>query len=290
MTATESHVDLTFEDRARAVDAAVTVVGALESPAARAGMDLKDAIEAFHKPALIRIVQSLKADTRGKELLFELVDDPDVRAVFALHGIIRADPLTRANQALAEVRPYLQSHGGDVELVRIEGRRAVVKLLGSCNGCSMSSVTLREGVEDALVNGVDEIDGIIVADDEPSPAFIPLSSVGRRDKPETGWVEGPPVAEVSDGQMVRFDVTVRGIDESFVITNVDNRIAAFRNACAHQGMTLDGGMIDDGVIICPWHGFKFEATTGECISAPGAQLEQLPTRVDDGHVWVRAMS
>ncbi len=35
-------------------------------------------------------------------------------------------------------------------------------------------------------------------------------------------------------------------------------------------MTLDGGMIDDGILICPWHGFKFEATSGECISAPGA--------------------
>ena len=62
----------------------------------------------------------------------------------------------------------------------------------------------------------------------------------------------------------------------------------FRNACVHQGMTLDGGMIDAGIIVCPWHGFTFEATTGECISAPGAQLSQIPTRIESGHVWVRA--
>jgi nitrite reductase/ring-hydroxylating ferredoxin subunit len=57
-------------------------------------------------------------------------------------------------------------------------------------------------------------------------------------------------------------------------------------------MPLDKAIIDttEGTLTCPWHGFCFDATTGECLTMPGAQLEQLPLRVEDGHVWVRASS
>lgn len=287
MTATESTPqvsdDPTFEELAQAVDRSVQRLDDLDPESRTAAEELKAAVEAFHRPALVHIVRTLRQDPAGKELLFQLVEDPAVRAVFALQGIIKADPLTRANVALVGVRPYLQSHGGDVELVRIEDGAAFVRLQGSCNGCSMSAVTLRESVEVALVSGVDEIDRVEVLEDQPTSAFIPLDSVGVRRTAETGWIKGPRSGDVPDGGMIRFDVE----DDSFIATNVDNRIAVFRNACVHQGMTLDGGMIDDGVLVCPWHGFKFEASTGECISAPGAQLQQIPTRVEDGHVWAR---
>ena len=279
---------VSFEQRAEAVDEALKAVEELDGEAKKAASALKDAVEAFHREALVHIVKTLKDDPSGKPILFDLVDDPSVRAVLGLHGIIRADPMVRAKVALDTVRPYLQSHGGDVELVRIEDGAAFVRLQGSCNGCSMSAVTLREGVEEALVKGVDEVDRVEVLEDEPTAAFIPLSAVGKKKSEDTGWVSGPSASEVPEGEMLRFDVdTGMKEAESFVVTNVDNRFAVFRNACVHQGLTLDGGMMDDGVIICPWHGFKFEASSGECISAPGAQLEQVPTRVEDGKIWVR---
>lgn len=285
---TPAQPDVSFEQLARRVDDARRAVDAFDTAEQRRALELAEAIEAFHRPALVTMVQALRADPRGKELLFQLVDDPGVRAVFALHGIIKADPMTRANQALASVRPYLQSHGGDVALVRIADGAAFVRLEGSCSGCSMSAVTLREGVEEALVT-LPEVDRIEVLDDEPTAAFIPIDMVGRKpSRKDTGWVEGPPTDAVADGDMLRFDVRLGDATESFVVTNTEQRFAVFRNACVHQGLTLDGGLIDDGVIICPWHGFKFEAATGECISAPGAQLEQVPTRIDHGHVWIRA--
>ncbi len=282
--------ELEFERLAAAVDRAMAAVDDLDDDARAVSTALKDAVEAFHAPALVHIVRTLRDDPRGKELLFELVDDPGVRAIFGLHGIIKADPMTRARQALGSVRPYLHSHGGDVELVRIEDGVAFVRLHGSCNGCSMSAVTLRDGVEEALV-AIPEIDRIEELKDEPTTAFIAVEMIGRKPNADAGWVKGPPVDAVSEHSMLRFDIEGANeagpITESFVVTNIDQKFAVFRNACVHQGLTLDGGMIDDGMLICPWHGFKFEATTGECISAPGAQLEQLPTRIDDGHVWVR---
>ncbi len=278
----------TFEALARRVDEARSALDDLAPDDAATAIDLQAAIEAFHRPALVAIVQTLRDDPRGKELLFELVDDPSVRAVLALHGIIRADPITRANQALATVRPYRQSHGGDVEIVRIEGGTAYVRMQGSCNGCSMTAVTLQEGVTEALVAGVDEVDRVEVLDDEPTSAFIPVGSVGRKGGVDSGWLRGPAVEDLVEGQIHRVDLErTDGTPESFVVTNVDQTLAVFRNACVHQGLSLDGGLIDDGVLVCPWHGFRFDATSGECVSAPGAQLEPLPSRVDEGHLWIR---
>ncbi len=281
-----------LEILASAVDRAQREVGELDDDAKQAAEGLKVALEAFHRPALVHIVQTLREDPRGKELLFELVDEPMVRAVLGLHGIIRADPMTRANRELESVRPYLQSHGGDVELVKIEGNTAYVRLHGSCNGCSMSAVTLRDGVEEALVSGVAEIENVEVLEDEPTVAFIPIDSIGRRlDKKslsDLGWVQGPEVSAVGSDTMLRFDVASDvGDTQSFIATSVDNRLAVFRNECVHQGMTLDGGVVDDGVIVCPWHGFTFEASSGDCISNPGAQLQQVPTRIENSRLWVQ---
>jgi len=277
----EDRPEAAFEDDARRVDDAVAAVERLDAPARQAATELKQAVEGFHRAALVHVVRTLRADPRGKELLFELVDDPSVHAVLALHGIIRPSVHARAEAALDAVRPYLRSHGGDVELVEVADGRAHVRLHGSCNGCSMSAVTLREGVEEALVTGVDEVTGIEVLDDQPTVAFIPVASVERRD---TGWVTGPQASEVPLGGMLRVDLD----DQSFIVTNVDQRLAVFRNECVHQGMTLDGGMIDDGVLVCPWHGFRYEASSGECISAPGAQLPQVPMRIEDGRLSIRA--
>lgn len=281
-----------LEVLASAVDKAQSGVDELDDEAKEAALELKKALEDFHKPALVQIVRTLKDDPRGKELLFGLVDEPMVRAVLGLHGIIRADPMTRANAALDSVRPYLQSHGGDVELVRIEDRVAYVRMQGSCNGCSMSAVTLRDGVEEALVGGIEEIDSVEALEDEPTAAFIPLDSIGRKPQKKTmaelGWVEGPEVSEASSDAMLRFDVTTdAGDTQSFIATIADNRIAVFRNECVHQGLSLDGGMVDDGIIICPWHGFKFEASSGDCVSNPGAQLQQVPTRIENDRILVQ---
>lgn len=270
-----------FTDLAAEVDAAVRRAAELDEAARERADDVRSAIEAFHRPALVHIVQTLRADPRGKELLFELVDDPAVRAVFALHGIIRPDPVARAERALSTVRPYLQSHGGDVELVSIDGSVARVRLHGSCSGCSMSAVTLREVVSEALVEQVDEVASVEVVDDQPTAAFIPVEAIGR--KRDTGWRRGCDVSEVDPGRIVRIDVDAG----SFVAVNVDQRIAVFRNECPHQGRTLDGGDCADGILRCPWHGFTYDAASGECLSAPGVQLTQVPTRIEDGAVWVQ---
>lgn len=63
------------------------------------------------------------------------------------------DPDLLAEQ-IELLRPALRAHGGDIELVRVEGSRIVVRLTGACAGCPMAQLTLKQGVEKFLVKRV----------------------------------------------------------------------------------------------------------------------------------------
>jgi len=280
-----------FEQLAAKVDQAVAEVRGLSEDARRRAFALKSAIEEVHKIGLTKIVRALKTDPRGKEILFELVDDPAVRMLFAMHGLIRADVRTRAERVVEMIRPHIQSHGGDVALIAVEGGVASVRLSGSCTGCSMSAVTLRTTVEEALKEHCPEITEVRHVPDEPKeePPATVMVQLGLPGKSEilsaSGWVAGPAVNDLPDGRGVAMDTPVAKV----VLLKAAGGIRAYRNECAHQGLPLDGGTIDPeaNTLTCPWHGFHFDCDTGECLTAPAAQLEQFPVRIENGLVWVR---
>jgi len=71
------------------------------------------------------------------------------------------DLTTKVNAAIEGLRPYLISDGGDMELVEITTEKLVrVKLIGACKNCSMSPMTLKAGLEEALKNVAPEIIGV----------------------------------------------------------------------------------------------------------------------------------
>jgi Fe-S cluster biogenesis protein NfuA len=55
--------------------------------------------------------------------------------------------LTEIEKALDEIRPFLQSDGGNIEFVSLENDKVKVRLLGNCIGCSVNQMTLKNGVE-----------------------------------------------------------------------------------------------------------------------------------------------
>lgn len=62
--------------------------------------------------------------------------------------------LDALREAIEQVRPALHSHGGDIELVGLEGDEVIVRLTGACQGCPMAAMTLKQGVEKFLVKRV----------------------------------------------------------------------------------------------------------------------------------------
>jgi Fe-S cluster biogenesis protein NfuA len=90
----------------------------------------------------------------------ELLADELVAHLLLAHDLHPESVDTRVARALEEVRPYLGSHGGDVELLGIEGDIARVRLQGTCNGCPSSSATLRHAIEDAVARAAPELAGV----------------------------------------------------------------------------------------------------------------------------------
>lgn len=76
------------------------------------------------------------------------------------------DLKNKVNAAIENLRPYLISDGGDMELVEITNDNIVrVKLIGACKSCSMSPMTLKAGLEEALKNVAPEIKGVEAIED-----------------------------------------------------------------------------------------------------------------------------
>jgi Fe-S cluster biogenesis protein NfuA len=101
-----------------------------------------------------------------------LVDDELVSSLLVVHGL-HPDGLTaRVERSLESVRPFLAQHGGDVELLDVDADAGAVllQLLGSCDGCPSSAVTLQSAVERAIVEAAPEIVIIDVVQPAASPS------------------------------------------------------------------------------------------------------------------------
>jgi Fe-S cluster biogenesis protein NfuA len=133
---------------------------------------------------LARVVELVQIE--APELLTVLVDDELLGSLFVVHGLHPEDLATRVAAALDSVRPFLQGHGGDVELLELDEAVGAVhlRLLGSCDGCPSSAVTLRREVERAIAEAAPEIVTIDV--EEPNAADAPgvTTAVELGRKPE----------------------------------------------------------------------------------------------------------
>ncbi|TET16815.1 MAG: NifU family protein [Dehalococcoidia bacterium] len=67
----------------------------------------------------------------------------------------------KVEAVLAQIRPALQSDGGDVELVDVSQGVVRLKLTGACGGCPMATMTLRHGIERVLKEQIPEVKEVI---------------------------------------------------------------------------------------------------------------------------------
>src|SRR5579859_3820304 len=111
----------------------------------------------LHGEGLARLLAALTADVRDA-----LVADPVVASMLLVHGLHPVPLEQRVLAALDRVRPYLASHGGDVQLLGLEDGVAQLLLKGSCNGCAASASTLELAIERALEEEAPDLLGLEV--------------------------------------------------------------------------------------------------------------------------------
>jgi Fe-S cluster biogenesis protein NfuA len=163
--------------------------------------EIVQAILDLHGIGLERIFEQIaRGDETHLALIETLARDELVGNLLLLHGLHPADLETRVRQALDKVRPYLGSHGGDVELLDVRDGIVRLRMMGSCQGCPSSSVTLKLAIEEAIYQAAPDVvaieaEGTAAAAPGPgqSSGFVSVDRLyvqkGRNDgrAPEGEW-------------------------------------------------------------------------------------------------------
>lgn len=277
----------------QSIAAVENLVEAWDEPQRMGAQALKSAIEDLHKEALRRMIRALKGDPAANARLREALSDPVVWGVLRFHGLVR-DPLeARVRRALEDVRPFMESHGGGVELVAVKPPDTVeLRLTGSCHGCPASSTTLTQGVEKAIREHCPEILHIHQVSRSAeaanaSPArgeggsvhYISPFALGAKG----GWQDATTLDRIPERGILACEIKGRAL----LLSRHGDAVSCFDNRCAHLGMPLDMGEVADGVITCGYHGFRYLLETGECLTAPEVQLRTHAVRVIGRRVQVR---
>jgi Fe-S cluster biogenesis protein NfuA len=97
------------------------------------------------------------AGEQGMEIIDKLAADKLVASLLLLYGLHPLDLETRVVQALDKVRPYLQSHGGSVELLGVEGGVLRLRLQGGGQGCGSSGEALKLALEEAIYEAAPDL-------------------------------------------------------------------------------------------------------------------------------------
>jgi nitrite reductase/ring-hydroxylating ferredoxin subunit len=74
--------------------------------------------------------------------------------------------------------------------------------------------------------------------------------------------------------------------KTLAVFNVDGNFHAIDNTCLHRGGPLGEGDVEGNVVTCPWHGWQFDVTTGECVKNPSAKVEVYQVKVEGSDVKV----
>src|SRR6202043_1366629 len=172
--------------RAERIDTLIQEIAAFPDPHARAtAEELVQVLVDMYGDGLTRLLEiTAESQGSGLALVDAFADDGLLSSLFLLHGLHPLDIETRVMQALDEVRPYLKSHGGNVEFVRVEDDIAHLRLEGSCHGCPGSTVTLKLAIEEAIYKAAPDLNGLQVEGvTEPPPRpGTPITFIPRRQK------------------------------------------------------------------------------------------------------------
>ncbi len=159
-----------------------------------------------------------------------------------------------------------------------------VKLIGTCSSCPASTLTLSQGVEQAIKKHCPEITKVIAINSNPninntnsglvSPFSSPLNST---------WFKVATFNQVPESSVL----AVKVAHKSLLLHRQGVNITCYHNACAHLGHPLEKGKVKNGIITCPAHGFQYNLETGECLTALNISLQSYQVQIKGDKIFVK---
>lgn len=88
--------------------------------------------------------------------------------------------------------------------------------------------------------------------------------------------------DIPEGAGLAVDVEGKAI----ALFNIRGAFYAIDNHCRHRGGPLGEGSLEDKEVMCPWHGWQYDVTTGKCTSAPGASVTKHNVRIEGDEILI----
>ena len=241
----------------------------------------------------------------------QLADDGVVASLMLIHDLYPVSLEERVQEALVSVRPYMESHGGNVELVELVDGVARIRLSGSCDGCPASSATLELAIKQALDDHAPDLAALEVEGGTGAPGIdamatgteLPILQMGSpgsegvvvgsgngdgapQHLPGDGipsWFGLEGVSTLEDGELTE----AAAAGTPLVVANVDGTLLAYRNACADCGTSLGGAALIEGVLACTNCGRRYYLPrAGRSLDDEKLQLDPVPLLRENGAVRV----
>ena len=134
-------------------------------------IELVRAIMEFHGAGLERMMEIIsESGDVGYSIFGNFANEPAVSSLLLLYGLHPFSLEDRVRQALDKVHPYLDSHGGNVELLSIVDGKVRLRLNGSCKSCPSSAVTLKLAIEEAIYAAAPDVVAIEAENVAASPS------------------------------------------------------------------------------------------------------------------------
>ena len=215
----------------------------------------------------------------GPQALDRLVEDELVASLLVLHDLHPKDTETRVVEALDQVRPYLGSHAGGVELLGVDTEGVVhLRLEGSCDGCPSSTMTVKLAIERAIEEAAPEVTAVEVENltREKEPQLLQIQPLRRE------WEVVDGLDGLEPGRLTAVEVAGAGV----VVCSVGGELYAYRDRCPSCGAGLAGtAALDDGVLACGSCRERFDVRlAGRGVDRSELHLVPLPLLAGDGRV------
>ena len=283
-----------FERRLERVESLIRELDALgDETMKRSAVDAVQALLDLHGEALDRLLQLVAAKGEfGEATIREVAADDMVGGLLLLHGLHPLSLEERIQGALAKVRPYLGSHGGNVELLAIRDGVARLRLEGSCHGCPSSTLTLKYAIEKEIAQAAPDLVEIMVEGVVEQPAvpagFVPLAKIKPISRPSASGEAWQSV----DGLQTLLSDEIR-IEEvagqRVLFCRLGEAHYAYRDGCAACAHTLRDARLDGDLLECAGCGRRYNLRrAGRSPGPPALTLSPVPLLEESGSVKVAA--
>ena len=264
----------------RHVQELIERVNDVPDPSSRAILEeCLESLLSFYGRGLERILELVEeAGPEGRKVYETLINDGAVRGLLLIHNLHPVSLETRLTEALDKIRPYMESHGGNVELLSLQDDFATLRLQGHCKSCPSSAVTMELALRSAIEEACPDLMGFEVEGMAPAPGPAPMHAPNGA----PAWTEVPEAKRLDEGRMI----SIQPGRVPLVVCKHGGQMYAYRDHCPACNMPLHLGVFENGVLSCNLgHGYDVQRA-GAPLDGTSLYLAPLPLLAKDGIVRV----